>query len=901
MDRQTLLAVALALAVGLHGFAGGAMATSSVTVQLSSVADDPSDSQTKTLTYQFTPRSNQTVSLDGRISEDGGNVVFDFAEWSDLDTGQGGTETSWRVTAGHTYRVSYEVTVEADAADDTYAVYSTDSGPASERLEADVVAPRFGTVYTQDVELAFESKTEGTATKNVEIPNEGDGSMRPTNVTFSGVPSGFTVDYDGLPSVVEARTDGTFQLDITADETVSKGTYDFEATVRDNLGNAETVPVSVTVEKPPVAGVEGDETVDVGDVLAGSDETTTFTVTEEAGYTGISGVTAQIDSSSQFGSIDFDGLSYVSTGPDGSDTADVTVSVPESASQHADLDWVVRLQPDDENGVGKQVTFTGRVIYPATLGSLSASNTSMVFDEPQSEVSSHTKRVSVEIPNSGDKEMNVLDVTAQTDSASVTADVVDTPDTVSGTSSKSATVEIRADPDAREGDYQLRVTVETEEAGQKTIRKDVSVTHGVELSVEKNSLDYGDLIVTKNLTESTDVAEILEYEDVTGVSVRKVSGPEKWLTVVERPSGTLTAGESAPFVVALQFDTSAKLYREYTWEFRVSGDGVESQTVTVSATAKPYSFDQIRDPLSEHTGSGDWQAETASGMVEALDALESELRNDGEVSNTDLSTSIAAGRATLLFIESVESARETIESDGNEAAQDEIVRAAASYNLLDSYVSKLDSDELRSSATDSRAAAEETVDALVSEQTDYYRSQLESGNVSMIERAHIKRQLAQLASLRGEQARATRLRKESATAFDAYTETVEEGNGHRQRARQLREGMDESMFTVVAGQPLLLNPAKWDAFDRESATVLSAYDDATASFETAGATEEATRVRTERRQEANALQIARYSLYGSTAAYSLGFLGLLAYLVRNTYAYVRDARAAVSGDFLVEA
>jgi hypothetical protein len=707
------------------------------------------------------------------------------------------------------------------------------------------------------------------------------------------------VNAEDLPDRIAAGETKSVELRMTATEEVARGEYQFRATITDNIGKTESFDVSVTVAKPAVLDAGDDGEVDIGDVLVGSDQTTEFTVSEEGGYAGISGVSSTVTQSDQYGSIAFDGLSYLDTAPGGSETAEVSVSVPDDAPQHSDLEWTARLKPDGENSVGKKVEFSGRVIYPARFGSLSAGDTSMEFDRPQSEVDTHTKTVEVSVPNEGDQTMNVRSASAGTDSSQVTASVVDTPDTIDGQSTGTVSVRVEADPSTPEGDYGLSVDVNAEEAGSEQIDTQISVTHGVELSVEKTALSYGDVIVTKNLTKSTDVAEALEYRDVDDLSVTKVSGPDQWLTVVERPPETLVAGEAAPFVVALQFDTGAELYREYTWSYRIAGENVENRTVTVTATAKPYSFDQIRDPLNEYTGSGDWQDETASGMVTALDTLEGQLRDGGEVSRTDLSTSIAAGRATLLFIESVENARDTRASDGNEAAQDEVVRAAATYNLLDNYVSQLDDSQLRDSAGESRAAADETVQRLVAEQTDYYESQLDSGNVSEIEQAHIKRQLAQLASLQGDDQRAERLRTESAAAFDAYTATVKEGNEERQSARKIHDEAREEMLTVVFGQPLMLNPAKWDAFGETSSAVQATYGEAATDFREAGATEEARRVADERQRMASQYQLARYSMYGSTAAYLLGFAGLVVYLVRSTYAYVRDARAAVSGDFLV--
>ncbi|WP_115865326.1 hypothetical protein [Halorussus litoreus] len=898
MDSRTLVTVAVVLLVGLHGVAGTAMANPDTTVNRATVIAD-GGSVTETLTYEFTAPSNDTASVRGQITD--GEVGFEFVEWQSLDTNRDGTGSSWQVRAGNSYRVTYEATVTESASGyyDVETVSGFSSPAWDETLTVDVLEPAFGYVSTQQTELVFESNDQASTTLDVPIPNDGQGLMIPADVTFSGVPDGVTLSYSQLPGSIPGGESQAVTLDMSTDSSVDKGSYQFTATVEDNLGNTLDVPVEVTVRKPPVLEAGDNGAVDLGDVLVGSDKTVDLPISETGGYTGIDGVNSQVTQSDQYGSISFDDLRYLSTDAGGSSNAEVTVSVEDSANQHSNIGFTAYLEPDNQDGVGQSVSFTGRVIYPPRFGDVSMPDTSMVFDEPQSQVSSYTETVTVEVPNAGDQTMNVQGVSASTDSGQVSASVADYDGQIDGQSSGEVVVEVEADPTASEGSYSLSVDVNSQEDGTETVTSSVGVTHEVALSVERTSLGFGDVVITENLTQSTDVAETLEYQDVTDLSITKESGPDQWLTVVERPPERLTAGDAAPFVVAVQFDTGAELYREYTWEYRVEGDGIDAQTITVTATPEPVSLEGIRSPLADRTDAGGWQADTASGMVDTLDQLETKLRDGGEVSRTDLSTGIAAGRSTILFIESVENATGTLESEGNEAAQPEVVKAAATYNLLDSYIANLEDSELRSTANESRTAARDRVNSLVDQQRSYYEDQLESGDVTMIERAHINRQLAQLASLQGDEQRAERLRAESAGAFENYTATVQQGNEQRQSARQLREEMDESMLTVVLGQPLMLNPAKWDAFETTAADSLSGYDDAESSFATAGASEEAQDVADERQQAASRYQFARLTMYGSTAAYGLVFLALLGYLGRNTYAYVRDAREAVSGDFLV--
>lgn len=867
-------------------------------IELEAATDE---SGTETLSFTFVADANETVTATDRIERDGGNVVFEFYRWEDLDGSRSSTSNSWSVEAGHEYRVSYDVVASPDTTEGYYSGTVSVSGQTSESLSVDVsvLEPQFGSVYGQETDLVFESVDAASTEVDVDISNTGDGEMRGTNVTFSGVPTGMTVDSSGLDDQIDAGGTDTLTLDIAADETVSEGSYQVDVTVTDNLGNSESFPVYITVEKPPVLGVASGSEVDVGDVLVGSQSTIQFTVNEEAGYSGISGVTSRVIGSSQQGSISFSGLRYVSTSPGGSDTAEVTISAPDDARQHSVMEWDVRLSPDDADGVSETVTFTSRVIYPAQFGEISSTDTSMVFDEPRSRVGSYTEEVEVTVPNSGDLDMDVTGVRAETNSREVNARVIDRPNTIQGQSEGTVTVEVEADSDAAEGDYSVDVTVTSADAGQESATATVDITHEVSLSVESTSVTYGDIVVTRNLTRSVGISEDLGYKDVSNLMITRQSGPDNWLTVVERPPSNLVAGEAAPFVVAVQFDTSATLYQEYEWTFRVDGEGIEARTVTVTATPKPYSFDQIRDPLSEYTGTGGWQDETASGMVMTLDTIEEDLRSGDEVSREDLSTGIAAGQSTLLFIDSVESARETRENEGPEAAQSEVVRAAATYNLLENYISEFDDPDLRSSADRSGDVAEEQVTALIDQQRSYYQSRLDDSETTMIERARIQRQLAQLESLQGNEEQAQALREESAAAFDEYSALIQEGNEHRRAARDRRTELYAETAMVVLGQPVVLNPASWDRFESAASTIDESYVDSRNAFESAGAAGEAGSVERERQQVANELQTARYSLYVSTGIYIIMFLGLMGYIVRGTYAYVRDAREAVSGDFLV--
>ena len=186
---------------------------------------------------------------------------------------------------------------------------------------------------------------------------------------------------------------------------------------------------------------------------------------------------------------------------------------------------------------------------------------------------------------------------------------------------------------------------------------------------------------------------------------------------------------------------------------------------------------------------GRWQRATAGPMVEVLDRLEQRLRNGGNVSDDDISTALASARSTTLCVESVSRANRTIDDEGHEAAQVDVVRAAAAYNSTNVHANSFDSFRLRSTSKEAVAGADQRISELLSEQAGYYRSRLDSNNTTLRERAQINRRLTRLAFLRGDRERAATLSTRTEQAFDDYTVLVKKGNEQRRVARERRQAI----------------------------------------------------------------------------------------------------------------
>ncbi|RLM53892.1 hypothetical protein DVK02_10715 [Halobellus sp. Atlit-31R] len=884
-------AVALVALVVLATVAGPAAAASG-SVELDAALD--SQREETTLSFTFTARANETVTADGSRQLAGGDVVFEFEEWEAVDGSDSGSSESWTVEDGTRYEVSYEARATSGASERQYSWTADVRGgatSASETLYLDVnlLEPRFGGADSPTETVIFRDDDEASEGIDVGFENDGRGAMVPESVDLDATPSGIDVSVDSLSNQVDGGGSGTLSLDAEVESSVSSGTYTISGTITDNLGNSQSFTADLEVRKPPVVSADD---VDVGGVLRGNSKTVDVTVSEVAGFSGTSDLDVNVIGASNDGSVVVDtGGFSVDAGE--SDTIEIEVQADSEAEQHAPLEWQVQLTPSNQYSPTTTVDVDGEVFYPPNLESLDGESAQNTFDVPRSEADVQETETEISFENTGDLEMDVSDVSVRVDSGDVTARVADAPDAVDGLSTGSATVVLAADPDAAEGTHPFTVSVDAAAAGEQSITRELTIEHVPELSVDREQIDLGDVTVTNRQTTSIDVSEVLEYESVSDVRVVRTDGPERYLEIVERPTA-LEPGESAPLVFAVGFNTSAELYQVYQWEFEIRGDGVETQTVTVAARPTPYSFDSISNDLGTYAEGSGTQAETAAGMVDSLEALESQLRDGQEVPSGDLTETIAAGETAVLLLNSLDDAEQARAQNGSAAAQEDVLRARATLNAMRQYVDRIDSPRVSDAAEGSLASAREATARQVDAQVEFYESR-RSGDATTLQRASASRQLARLAAIRGNSARATRLNQEATQAFDQYLAQVDEASASVERARARQSSMREAATLVLFGQPLVLNPARLDSTSARIEQIDAAYRSAEQTYAAAGATQEASSIQQERSATLQRLQVTQYGLWGATGIYGL----VVAYALLNAglslYAYMRDRRTVQLG------
>lgn len=896
-----LVVVVVTSTVAPAAFAGRAAAVST-TIELDAAADD--QTETESLSFEFRADAATRVSAPPELES--GGVTFEFDGWEAVGGGGAGSSSSWQVQQGARYEVTYEATAESgvdEGANSVGVTVTSSAGTmARETLRARVVylEPAFGSSGATRGRIVFTGGDEASETFDVDVRNSGQGLMRPESVDVGDTPAGFDVDVseDDLPDEIDARDSEPVEVDVTVDDSVDSGSYRFDVTVTDSLGNSGRYSLRVDVRRPPVAKIDGGG-VDVGNVLVGESESRTVTVEERGENEGIDGLDVDVISIEDQGSVDVSAASGIRTSPGGSDQFEVTVSVDEDADQHQALDWTVRITPQARDAPTSSFEVEARVIYPAILGDVDAPDESLPFDEPRSEVSEHSTEVEVEIPNEGDLDMDVDSVTADVDRSGMSATVVDDPSTVGGTDEGTATVEITADPSVAEGTYDYTVSVDAGDAGEETITREIAIRYDPGLRVGgaegDETVDFGEQGASQRRTATVEVSEFFGYERLENVTVRRIDGPDEFLAIDQRPPSTLASGDSAPLVFALEFDTSAELYRDYVWTYRISGDGAEPRNVTVRARPEVTDFTNITEEIRNATGSAEWEQETGSAMVESLRTLEERARAGEEISSGDLSRAAAAGRSTVLFIESVQEARSKRRSNGPDAAQSAVVRAAAAQRTMETYVSNLSTPAVSEHATPAVDASEPVVETEVSSQEQYYGRRLNATDATALQRATAARNLTRLASLRGESARVRSLRGESRAAFDSYLRLVENASAREQRARELESSFNESAAFVLLGRAVVVNPLRISELQARSETVQAAYAEAADTHARAGTTEEAAKLRAARSRVAGRFQQSLYILYGATGAFGIAFVGLVVWIVRQSVAYAVDVQTTRIG------
>ena len=936
--RIAFLVCTLCLAIPFVAGPTAAQDSSATDLELEEAIEDDTDSDI--VSFTFEAAANETVEITCEASNDNcvvtdeeerqstfddSDVVFRFHQWENLETGERGpdpdeeTTGEFEVRNGVEYRIEFEVTAgsEADAGERTAAVEvsgvdgtTEPTTSVEESLSADVsvLSPTLTVDDPRPAEIRYEpgDGAESTVEVEVVIQNEGDGILKPSDVTIDEPGFGESppeVAVEELPERIEPGMAIPVVLELTADEGVPEETHSISGDVRDNLENRDDFAFEVTVVRPAYPAFES-EPLDLGEVLVGETATGEITIEEIGGHTGLDGVEWDLVAVDFDAELSFDGMSGtdgVATAPGGEDTVQWTIDVDEDVEQHERLTWTIDLEPVGHPDATRRVDVEAEVIYPPDFGRVSSDSVDIVFDEPRRSTDGFTETVTVDVENTGDLALDLAAVSPTVDQRGIDATVVDEPESIAGLSEEPIEIEVTAETGVDQGRYDLSIRLESSNESVEPVEyeTDVTIHHETRLAVSRTDVALGDVAIGEPGQEPITIEERLGYQEIENLELTRETGPETWLEVADPPPNVLAAGDSSPVVFEAAFDTTADVGSSYEWRYVVDGDNIDRQTITITATPIPLDLEPIRDDVASYTDATDEYGTVATETAVLVDELDASIRN-GDVPNDDISRTLTFSEAALLYLEGTESATSHLENGEYDEAQDSIIRAAAAYNTMRFHADELEDEELNARSEAVVADADGVLDRLIDRQIDHYESRLESDELSLIEEATVQRRMASVVSLQGDEDRAESLERDAADAFDTYSETVAEAESAQRAAEASWSRLQEDEFVTVAGQPLLLNPAAYDTFTDRRTEIHAAYEDAADAYEAAGETSRAEAVAAEHETRSERLDIAGWSLVGALGLYLLVTLGIVGRTARQMYRYVRDARESVTGDFLVE-
>jgi hypothetical protein len=801
--------------------------------------------------------------------------------------------------------------------DPTWANDTANGNPHSRSSEGRSLAPSI-TITSVDnpgtVEVGSELGSDSTSI-GITVENTGDTPETIQSIDFEAGSGEIDETKSGSGTIQPGNT-ADISTRLTVPDDTSANTYTLDVTVNTNGTSDTDSSQTITVERPPVLGVTS---TTLENVTAGS--TTEFELTIEELNDAEDDPTVSHTVSSPSGT----SLSFPDNDVDGSLSAGGSRTVAAEITVDGDLDgnqtlsWDLTLSNDGENEQTSSISAPVRI--PARFSLVSIPDDAIRFDEPKDETDTIEQRVPVKVENNGDFNLTLTNLDASFADTRITVTDVSLNGTAEltglGTIPPRTTgvvdVEVRAENIMPEQESVLNLNFEgTGAAGrspdpfqeERTLR----IVHVRKLVLDRESIDFGQQPPREIVRQEVELKETLGYKDLSGITVEQTSGPENgWLTVTEVPE-TVEAGGTDTMVFELRFSRDVEPQTSFAWNHTLNADGVDPISIESRAKSRVAGLEDVRSNLTRYRSVEGKRGEIATGMLNLIDEVKGSVE-DGSVSPVALSTTLTASTSLLEMLRALEETQRIVENDSlsRGKAQENVIRAAASYNTFRFFVESYEEERFKTAARDVRDRAGEEINTTVTEQKQYFQGRLpegeetcgESDRITCREEAEIKRQLSQLALLEGNTEESQRLDQEADEAFDTYTSLVNDAQNNYQSAQQRRDRIKEEYAVVAFGQPLVLNPLDYGSFITEQRSALEDYDNAQSAFTQAGANQLADTVQNERVGADRELEVARTSMFIALIVYGLISLWLVFHVASGIYDFRHDTRTTEADDFLV--
>lgn len=655
----------------------------------------------------------------------------------------------------------------------------------------------------------------------------------------------FLLFTDGAYAVPVLRLDSAASVSLEVDNRYSSGSDTATTSFYIyNDGNETLVVNSVSATSTP-AGITISIISEPGTVAAGDSEQVTVRV--NAGSTAKEGVQ--------------NGVITVSTNG-GTDTVDINMDIA--------------------------------VLIPAELESIGDGFTTIVFNKPRSSTSNFFENFQFEIKNIGDAVMTVQTVTASNPSGGITLSIANKPSTVAARNSGTAIVKITVPSSTSEGTYTSKISVNAGTAGSDMFNLKITIEHGIIMSVSVAKIDFGDVGLYEQKTQSMIISEDLGYKAITDINIKYPDNAWTSSTAIT----SVSAGQSKSISIGLLFDGNAQPQHDYKWNCIISSDNAGSQTIPITARMDIGAKQRLDTLQKLKSGSNAESPSLIDNMYSALNSA-----NEGTRKHTctvdELITLLSISDALTDLIKSYNDASRLINQGAHESAFDSLVRGSVAVKMISTYSEDVTNKNVKENIDYVNSHSYKMMEALVQTETTYYENRLNSADISTLDKMNSYVRLSELWGLVGNPIKEKEYRDKADAQRKQYNDLVDSAKAERIEAEKLINDMQSGILSNWGGTYVLLNPFNYDTFSENYNIILENCDDAEVKYRSAGESALATNAQKRHDEIIKIFRKTFVVFYGLALFYVILFGAVLTKCVKGLNSYKRDYEDVQLGDYLV--
>lgn len=534
------------------------------------------------------------------------------------------------------------------------------------------------------------------------------------------------------------------------------------------------------------------------------------------------------------------------------------------------------------------------VLIPAKLESIEDKSTTIIFNKPKSSTSDFVENFQFKIRNIGDTVMTVKTVTASKPSGGITLSITNKPSTVASRNSETIILKITAPSSTSEGTYTSKISLNAGTAGSDTFTVKIKIEHGIIMSVSVSKIDFGDVELYEQKTQSMMISEDLGYKSITGVNIK--CPDNAWLS--STAVTTVPAGQSKTTSIDLLFDGNAQPQHDYKWNCIISSDNAGSQTIPITARMDIGVAKRLEELLKLKSKSNAESSLLIDNMYSALNTA-----NEGTKKRTctvdELITLLSISDALIDLIKSYNDASRLINQGAHESAFDSLVRGSVAVKMISTYSEEVTNKNVMENINYVNSQSYKMMEGLVQTETTFYENKLNSADISTLDKMNSYVRLSEIWGLVGDPIKEKEYRSKADAQRKQYNDMVDSAKAERIEAEKLINNMQSGILSNWGGTYVLLNPFNYDTFSENYNIILENCDDAEVKYRSAGESALATNAQKRHDEIVKIFRKTFVVFYGLALFYIILFGAVLTKCVKGLNSYKRDYEDVQLGDYLV--